>query len=578
LRQLLDRLLVYSKQDAQGDISLPCFELRDHYEVQNPAQAAGNVMQALQENLPDHISVTQAGPFVNFRIDQDHLANTTLETILQQQDSYGSTDTFEGQTAIVEFSSPNYGKPLHVGHIRSTLVGDVLARMFEAVGYNTIRMNYPGDVGGHMGKVIVGINEWNKGELPDDPQQAMEFMKTVYTEYEKAVPSGKEGDFLKIDLLPQAEKERAHRLKAAAAEVNQQIERGDEPTAGLWKRVCELSQLQHAEIYRKLDVGFDQIQRASSATVRGKAIVVEAQEQGHVSEAPDGALSADFGKGVGFVKFLAADGTAVYGTLDVGAAVTRMEDYGFDRMVYVVGSEQAPYFQKLFGLFGRMGYTDVAERAQHLSTGHLVLTKGKMSSRQGNVELLDDVLGAVQEHAYGFLEERASSRGESLDPEQATAIAETVGLGALKYLIHSADPSSKITYDRKRAMSLSGKSAPFAQYTYTRAASILAKNEDYDQDQFDPTHLDTEQEQTLVKRMAEFPVVLESAARSSKPHFITDYIHRLASAFNAFYTNVQVSKEEDAAIKNSKLVLVDAYRHTMQNALGVLGIQTLEKM
>jgi arginyl-tRNA synthetase len=382
--ETVERLLVYTKDDAQGDITLETFQLREFYGGMNPAEIADMIASSLM--LPDFVSVEHKGPFLNFRLSDVYLAQHALDAVTEQY-GYKPVDHSQ-QPTIVEYSSPNYGKDLHVGHIRSTIVGEAISRLLFASGVHVVRINYPGDVGAHMGKVLTGIDEWHGGILPNDPEKAMTIMRQAYTEYERNVPSGKEGDSLVIDILPDSERQRAYELRAKSATMSLNIEYGEQNTVSLWKQVCDLSRQAHALLYDQLHVAFDYIQPASSATKRGKAIVAEALKKG-IAVQHGKEITVDFGQGQ-FQKLLAEDGVAVYATLDLGIAHLRYDALQFARMIYVVGAEQAPYFEKLFGLEQRLGYP-YAAHCEHLATGHLVLSQGKMSSRKGNVTLLKDV-------------------------------------------------------------------------------------------------------------------------------------------------------------------------------------------
>lgn len=559
----LEQFIELPPREEFGDLTLKCFGLQEEYEVLSAKEIADMVVELVK--LPEYITAKAVNGFVNFSVDQMHLAKTTIDEVFEKGENYGRINIGEGKKVIVEYSSPNYGKELHVGHIRSTLVGDVLSRIFSASGYNVIRINYPGDVGGHMGKVIAGINKWNNGKLPENPQEAMKVMSKLYTQFSK---------------------ESTDELLSEATRITKAIEEESKLETELWELVTKLSAEEHAVLYKRLGVEFDLIQRASSVTKRGKELVELAREKELTSIAENGSTSVNSG-GLGYIKVLATDGTAVYGTLDTGAAITRFEEFNFDKMVYVVGVEQQDYFKKLFKFLEKVGYEKAAERCEHLATGHLVLEEGKMSSREGNVILLEDVINMVVENARSFIKNRAAEKGDAIEEEKINEIAETIGIGALKYLIHTVDPCSNMVYTSKKALSLQGKSAPFALYAYTRAGSILTKSEGYDKSSFRPEHLQTKEEIGLVKCMSELPIVVEGAARSYKPQFIADYIYRLGSAFNLFYTNVPILKEKhgnsidgckDNEVKNSRLCLIAAFRQTMYNALTIFGIKTLEKM
>ncbi|MFH1439794.1 MAG: arginine--tRNA ligase [Candidatus Woesearchaeota archaeon] len=638
-RKLVDKNLVYQKRKGFGEISLPTPSLLDEYEGMSPKDIADMMRDVITDSLPSHIKIEQKGHFLNFHIDESYLQQKTMEAV--QFSNFGFVDEIS-ETVVVEYSSPNYGKDLHIGHIRSTLVGESVSRILQAVGYKVIRINYPGDVGGHMGKVLLGLQIWNQSQLSDDPAEAMKEMTEAYVRFgNEVIDFGtiiedmyetmfSDNDDLKkfpkdwkaevinyiytepgdcfrllrtidgttekppeevvqigkfiLEAYSFEERQRTKQLLDRAMELNAMVERSDTYISGLWKKVCKQSELVHSEVYKQLFVSFDVIQPASTGTHRGKALVQESLRNGLANEQASGVSIAVNRNN--FLKILGNNNTAVYGTLDLGIAVSRFEDFGFDRMVYVVGYEQADYFKKMFTALTKLGQT-FSDRCEHLSTGHLVLEDGKMSSREGNVVLLEDVLNMAIDTAKKFMQERqsrerySSASERSLSNEKIDELAEVIGLGALKYLVLSKDPNSQIKYDEGEAFNLKGKSAPFAQYAYARATSILDKA-GYDGNvKFDVDYYKTKADKQLIRKIAEFPVVVQEAASKLKPHFIAEYVHELASEFNRFYNDSKdnpILKETDIAIKNSKLVLIDGFRTTIRNALYLLTIDVPERM
>lgn len=557
-REQLGDALGYQEQPDFGELSLTSFKLMDLYGDMDPKNITAMVASNLQDRLPPHVRLDKKGPFLNFHIAPEHFADQVLKCVFNGGAMYGHQPQREEPLTIVEFSSPNYGKELHVGHIRSALVGNALVRLLRASGCPVFAINYPGDIGEHMGKVLFGLRKWSESTLPDDPLQAQSVMSEVYAHFESE----------KTD----ASEKEAHRLNLA-------VEQGDAQAVSLWERVCSLSRAAHALTYDRLNIVFDETQLASTALSRGKQLVEDALNR-KVASYYEGSVSITLTlkdkksqkERHGFLKIRNPEGGSVYGTLDMGIAVMRSEQLSFGRMVYVVGNEQSDYFVRLFAALHTMGYS-FAEHCKHLPTGHLTLPEGKMSSRGGNVILLEDVLNGAVDNARQVLTER-QFEGD------IGATAESIGLGALKYFILSKDPTTTFVYDEQRVFNLEGKSAPFAQYAYARAGSILQKVNAADPASinYNSSSYNTPAERLLLRQIAHFPVVVDSAASTLRPHLMTEYVHELASVFNTFYKECPVMREEDQVVKNSRLALVHAFRQTMSNALGLLGIQVPEKM
>ncbi|MBI3032395.1 arginine--tRNA ligase [Candidatus Woesearchaeota archaeon] len=581
--QQFDTLLLYQRRPAFGDFSLPVNTLSEQYGGLEPRHIAEMIRDSIV--LPLHIKKEVKGGFLNFFVDREYLAEKALGEVFQLRDQYGTARDGKQETVIVEYSSPNYGKELHIGHIRSTVVGDVVSRVLKANGYTIIRINYPGDTGGHMDKVLVGLQEWYGGKLPDDPREAIKLMGNAYVAFEQAA-----GDTTNQDDGEKKE-QRAALLKKTAA-THKKIEDNDPKTCSLWERVCKLSREAHAITYEKLDIAFDITQAASSVSTKGKELVTAALEQGVALEY-NGAVSIVLNKDH-YLKIRSSDGNAVYATLDLGAAVSRAEEFNFDRMIYVVGFEQSAYFDKLFRALELLGYKQ-AKQCKHLATGHLVLEEGKMSSRQGNVVLLEDVLTMAVEQAKNVMREKNIREKDVQGAEDnIEEIAQAIGIGALKYFVLAKDPSSSITYNEQQAFNLKGKSAPFAQYAYASANSILQKV-DYsklvtayvklsrqiveDSGQTPTMNFTTEVESDLIKKIADFPVVIQEVGTSLKLQSLTEYVHELATAFNRFYQETDaIVREQDILLKYSRVELVRGFQQTMKNALGILGIKVIEKM
>lgn len=556
------------KDISNGNLSFACHPLAKHYR-KPPIAIAESIAQILDEKgfINEEIDGVEAAKgYLNFRYNPDYFVSSVLETVLLKKEEYGRNNIGDGKKVVIDFSAPNLGKPMHVGHIRSTILGDSVIKLLNFSGYKTYGINYLGDIGLHIGKLISAYNLWgDNNKLEDDPEKEM---FNLYVRFGK-------------------ESENDPSLEKKAKQALERIENGDPEYTALWDKIRDWSLEAFQRVYDLLDVNFDEITGQSFFSEKGKDIVKKALEQGiasytetDIKKDDEENLEMEEGNNGGgvVVNFddsklppkivLRKDGTAIYSTQDLGAAVDRFNNHGFDKMLYVVATEQGLYFQQLFKIIDMMGY-EWSEKCHHLGFGLINLEEGKMSTREGKVVLLEDVLGKSIKLAEKKVEDR------DMPYEIKKDVARQIGIGSVKYMVLQVDPVRSITFSWEKALDFNGNSAPYIQYAYARASRILEKCSIEGCYTFDSQDLKLPQEIELVSRISDFQDVVQKATEGLKPNLVANYMYSLAKDFTAFYSAVKIRDSDE---EKSRLALVEATRITMRNASNLLGIELPERM
>ena len=534
-------------QEEFGDLAFPCFELAK-LKGQNPALIAKDLASRIN---PNNIisSVEARGGFLNFYLNNDFVVQDTLESISSEEENYGSQNLGKGRLVVIDYSAPNIGKPLHVGHIRSTIIGDSLIRILRFTGYKTFGINYLGDIGLHIGKIITAYQLWgDKERMQQDPEKEV---LDLYIKFNKR-------------------SEADSKLDEKAKQTLERLETGDKELTDLWNYIKEMSLKAFDRVYSLLEVSFDETTGQSKFSDLGKEQVKRALELGVARKDATGAVIVDLSKlkkPLPEKVILRSDGTAIYSTQDLGAAVDRYERFNFAKMLYIVANEQQLYFQQVFKTLELMGY-DWGKDCFHVSFGMINLKEGRMSTREGVIVYLEEVLNKAIDTARKIIDERNPSLA---DKEQ---VARIVGIGAVKYMILGIDYKRDIDFSWERALNFEGDSAPYIQYGYARASSLLRKA-NLSSNDFNTSHLTHPAEVFLIKKLAVFPEIVEAAAKRYSPHIIANYAAELTGAFNKFYNNVPVIDSEEI---KSRLFLVNAYRVVAKRALDLLGIRVPREM
>jgi arginyl-tRNA synthetase len=510
------------------------------------------------------------------------LKNSYWESLFK--DIYAQPDygiTFEmsgGDPYMVEYSSPNTNKPLHLGHIRNNLLGFSVSKILEANGHKVIKTNIVNDRGIHICKSMLAWQKWGNGETPQSSGKkgdhlVGDFYVKFDQEYKKEISA-----LIKEGVAEEDAKKKAP-LIMEAQEMLRKWEDGDEDVMKLWKLMNGWVYEGFDVTYKKLGVGFDKIYYESETYKLGKKIVEDALKNGILFKKEDGSVWMDLTEdGLDEKLLLRSDGTAVYMTQDLGTAVLRYQDYHFDEHVYVVGNEQNYHFQVLKLVLKKMGYS-WADKLYHLSYGMVELPEGKMKSREGTVVDADDLV----EEMYNTAKEMSEELGKLDDygDEEKKEIYRKIGLGALKYFILKVDPKKNMTFDPRESVDFNGNTGPFIQYTYARIQSVMrkAKERNLEWGAKDEQGVDLEnKEKELVKLIGDYTTIVKEAGRNFSPALIANYIFELVKEYNQFYHDFSILREENTAKRNFRLCLSEMTGRTIESGMNLLGIEVPERM
>ncbi len=550
----IENLIEIPPNSNFGDYSFPCFILSKKNK-KSPNQIAEKLSKKLKPTkIVDKIK--PAGGYVNFFINKNKLS----QEILKINANFGKANLGKKKKILIDFSAPNIGKPMHIGHIRSTILGDSLIRIYEFLGYSTIGVNYLGDIGLHIGKLIVAYELWlNKKALQKDP--VAELLR-LYVRF-----CAKEKTKIREGLV---EEFQDNVWTNKAKEKLKLLELGDKKTGKIWDEIRKQSGKGFDKVYSMLNITFNETIGQSQFEKRGKQLVANALER-QIAHRDDGAVYVELPKGKlkhqeteGVLRkyILRSDETASYITYDLGAAVERFKKYNFEKMIYVTDFRQKQHFKDLFLILKLMKY-EFAKNLVHLPFGTVKFGKEIMATRKGDIILLEHVLNKTIEKAKQEIKKR-KTKGS---PEK-------VGVGAIKYLILKNEPARDVQFSWEQALSFEGNTGPYLQYSYARASSIVRKAKNFNKIQSKKNKL-TQQEIELVKLISRFPQIVQDAGKQMNPALIATYCHELAKSFNEFYHSCKVLGDK---CEGFRLKLVDAFRTTLHNALHLLGIEVMEEM
>ncbi|MFH1401004.1 MAG: arginine--tRNA ligase, partial [Nanoarchaeota archaeon] len=511
-----------------------------------PQAIAKDIEKAIDRSGFDR--VVADGPYVNFVVDRKAFAEQTLKEVEEKGSLYGRHDQ-TGKVAVIEFPAPNTNKPLHLGHVRNMLLGQSTARILEAAGWTVKRVNLNNDRGIHICKSMVAYQKWGKQAMPD--KKSDHFVGDFYVRFAQESKSD-----------PTLEEE--------AREMLRKWEAGDEEVLSLWRRMNTWALDGFQKTYERFGISFDRQYYESRFWTEGKQIILDALEKGTFRRTPDGAVEAVLAPGLPDKILLRSDGTSVYMTQDIYLAKLKHDDFEYDWSIYVVGSEQDLHFQQLFRILDMLGFAKV-RGCFHLSYGLIDLPSGRMKSREGTVVDADDFLDEVV-----LLSEQEVEKRHALAKEEIKARADTIGKGAIFFYILKYDPVKSFTYDPKESLSFEGETGPYIQYAYARIRSIQRKATRTSQ-AVDYSLLSSDQERVLVMMLARYPEVVRDAARNLRASTVARFALELAQAFNEYYHATPVI-QDDAALQQARLSLIDAVAAVLQSALGLLGIACVEEM
>jgi len=546
-REEIEKLIEIPPSYDMGDYAFPCFRLAKSFR-----KAPNIIAQELAEKIgigEYFEKVENAGSYLNFFINKEKLTETVLEEISQRKESYGAQDIGKGRNIIVEFSSPNIAKPFHIGHIRSTVIGNSLYKICKFLGFNAIAINHLGDYGTQFGMLIAAYKKWgNKEVIENDPIN----------------------ELLKLYVRFNAEAEKDESLKDEARYWFKELENGNEEAVELWQWIRDVSLKEFSRVYNLLNISFDSYAGESFYSDKMGRVLDELEEKGLLKES-EGAKIVDleeYGMTPALIK--KKDGSTLYITRDIAAAIYRKEHYDFYKNIYVVASQQNLHFKQWFKVVELMGY-DWAKDCIHVPFGMVSLEDGTLSTRKGRVVFLEDVLKKAIEGARMIIEDK------NPDLENKDEVAKQVGIGAVIFQELFNSRIKDYVFSWERTLSFEGETGPYVQYTHARANSLLEKGGFNDGDNVDYSLLKEEEEIDLIRLLYNFPEVVYDAYEKLEPSFITRHVVEIAKAFNKFYNNCPImSSEED--LKRARLALVNATKTVIKTGLGLLGMEAPEKM
>ena len=565
-----------TKKEFEGHLTLVVFPFLK-ISKKGPEQTAQEIGEYLKQNEPAVSAYNVIKGFLNLTVASDVWVE--LLNRIHADSRWGIREAAaDAPLVMIEYSSPNTNKPLHLGHVRNNLLGNALANVMAANGNKVIKTNIVNDRGIHICKSMLAWLKYGNGETPESSgKKGDHLVGDYYVAFDKHYKAEVAG--LMEKGLSKEEAEAQSPLMQEAREMLRRWEAGDEEVRALWKKMNGWVYAGFDETYKMMGVGFDKIYYESETYLEGKKKVMEGLEKGLFFRKDDGSVWADLtSEGLDQKLLLRADGTSVYMTQDIGTAEQRFADYPIDKMIYVVGNEQNYHFQVLSILLDKLGF-DWGKDLVHFSYGMVELPEGKMKSREGTVVDADDLMEAMIETA----KETSSELGklDGLTKEEADDIARIVGLGALKYFILKVDARKNMMFNPKESIDFNGNTGPFIQYTYARIQSILRKAAENGIviPQTIPAGVELSvKEEGLVQMLADFTGVVEQAGADYNPSVLANYAYDLVKEYNQFYHDFSILREENEALKVFRLALSQNVGKVVKLAMGLLGIEVPERM
>ncbi len=538
-------MLEYPPDASMGDLALPCFKLSKSLR-RSPVQIAGALAETVTAACVSRVE--NVNGYLNFYLNNEYLGETLLRGIVRAGESYGSQTFGEGKTVVLDYSSPNVAKPFHIGHLGTTVIGHALKNLHEFVGYKCVGINYLGDWGTQFGKMIVAYRKW--GDHDEVEAGGVDKLVELYVKFHN-----------EAEIHPE--------LNDEARTEFHKLEEGDVENIALWKWFIDISIVEYKKTYRLLGIEFDSYKGESFYTDKMPAEVQKLRDKG-LLKIDDGASIVDLEEyGMPPCLILKRDGSTLYPTRDIAAAVYRKNTYNFDKAIYVTSAAQCLHFQQWFKVVEMMGY-EWYDSLVHVPYGTVSINGEKLATRTGNVILLKDLFALAIEKVGEIMAQK--------NPELAgrTDIAESVGVGAIVFYYLSNNRMKDINFVMEDALSFEGNTGPYVQYTYARACSILSKNGEPKRDV--PMKLTAPEESALIKTLARFPEKVLEAVRDYEPSVIARYILDVAAAFNRFYHECKILNAEDEEVRNTRCMLTLAAKTVLGNAFGLICLKKEEKI
>jgi len=556
-----------NKTEFEGDFTIVTFPLVKQLK-KNPESIGVELGQALTEQTELLESFNVVKGFLNVKVKNQFFVDQF--TIINDQ---FSTIEKKNETVMVEYSSPNTNKPLHLGHVRNNLLGFSVAQILEEAGYDVIKSQIINDRGIHICKSMLAWEKFGKEETPEtDHVKGDKFVGNYYVkfdqEYKKEI-----ADLVEKGISEDQAKKDAPLMKEAQ-KMLLDWENGDEKVRNLWNEMNSWVYKGFGETYKRLGVNFDQIQFESNTYILGKDLIQEGLDKGVLYQKEDGSVWCDLtDEGLDQKLLLRSDGTSVYMTQDLGTAVERFKENNLQKLIYTVGNEQDYHFQVLFKILKKLGY-EWADNLFHLSYGMVELPNGKMKSREGTVVDADELMQDMFDIAKSKSEELGKL--ENFTEEEKNINYESVGIGALKYFMLKVDPKKKMLFNPEESIDFNGNTGPFIQYTFARIQSLLSKA-NYENRETESIEL-SQSEKELIMQLANYKAVVARAAENLSPALVANYLYDVVKSYNSFYQNNPILIQEDENIKQYRLNLSDLTAKTIQKSLRLLGIETVNRM
>jgi arginyl-tRNA synthetase len=569
-------VLQKTKKEFEGDYTIVVFPFVKQAR-KSPEAVANELGAAVKASLPQVADFNVIKGFLNFSICDDYWKSFTDSIANDSTIGLKKVDT-NAAPVVIEYSSPNTNKPLHLGHIRNNLLGWSVAQLLTANGRNVKKVNLVNDRGIHICKSMLAWLRYGNGETPESSgmkgdhlvgKYYVEFDKHYKEEIRELVEKGVEEE--------QAKKEAP--LMVEAQKMLKRWEEGDKEIRSLWEKMNGWVYAGFDETYKKMGVGFDKIYYESNTYLLGKELVQKGLDMGVLFRKEDGSVWCDLtDAGLDQKLLLRKDGTSVYMTQDLGTALLRHNDFGADQLIYVVGNEQDYHFQVLKIILGRLGF-DWADKVYHLSYGMVELPNGKMKSREGTVVDADDLIEEMEKTAEEMCRERG--KNDEMSADEQKELYHILALGALKYFILKVDPAKTMLFNPAESIDFNGNTGPFIQYTYARIRSIVRKavgEKGLDLTAKCGNVAINEKEREVIKMLHDMPAVVEQAAASYSPAMIANFTFDLAKAFNSFYQDTPILRETDGSRMLFLVQLCAAVSNSIKNMMWILGIEVPERM
>ncbi|MFD1015565.1 arginine--tRNA ligase [Winogradskyella rapida] len=562
-----------TRKEFAGDVTVVVFPMLRVVKG-NPVVIGEQVGQYLQDHVDLVKGFNVVKGFLNIEISDQYYFDFFQS--IKNDDQFGFVKQTDDKAIMVEYSSPNTNKPLHLGHVRNVLLGYSVSEILKASGRKVYKTQIINDRGIHICKSMLAYQKFGEGETPTETLKGDKLVGNYYVKFDQEYKAEI------AELVAQGQSEEAAKKNAPllleAQEMLLKWEAGDTEVVALWEKMNQWVYDGFDVTYKNIGVDFDTYYYESNTYLLGKEFVAEGLKTGVFFKKEDGSVWCDLTEdGLDEKIVLRSDGTAVYMTQDIGTAIQRIKDYpDVGGMVYTVGNEQDYHFKVLFLILKKLGF-EWAENLFHLSYGMVDLPSGKMKSREGTVVDADDLIQEMSDTAEEISKELGKL--EDYSESEKKALYRTIGLGALKYYILKVDPKKRILFDPKESIDFQGNTGPFIQYTYARIQSILRKANSEASETSDVTTFSFhEKEKQLIKQLEQFPEVIQNAADQHSPALIANYTYELVKDFNSFYQNVSILGADTEAEKTFRVALSKTVSQTIKNALAVLGIEVPERM